>query len=161
MRFKIAQAVAMAVFIAAAMLIMPSCESKPVMTHSTFRHLPPQGWQRSLPLAFTPEYDDFTTTYDVSLAVRHTNGYHYRNLTLAVDLVATDSVVDRRAVDISLADEYGNWSGGGFGTLYQNQVVIARDITPADAASIIVWQTMPGSDSLLGIVDLGIIVTPK
>ena len=160
-RSKTVQAVAMAVFIAAAMLFMASCEQKPVMTHSSFKHLPLQGWKRTLPLTFTPEYDDYTTTYDVSLAVRHTNGYLFRNLTLAVDLIATDSVVERHVVDMALADEYGNWSGGGFGTLYQNQVTIARDITAADVASIIVWQTMQSCDTLRGIVDLGIVVAPK
>lgn len=160
-RFKKVQAVAMAVFIAAAMLFVASCEQKPVMTHSTFKHLPVQGWQRKMPLCFIPEYDDYTTTYDVSLAVRHSNGYLFRNLSLAIDFIATDSVVERHVVDMTLADEYGNWRGGGFGTLYQKQMVIARDITAADAASIVVWQTMQGCDTLKGIVDLGIVVAPK
>ena len=155
-----ASAVAMTVLIAAAMLIMASCRHKPVMTHSRFVHLPMSGWQRSLPLTFMPEYDDSTRTYDISLAVRHDNSYHYRNLSLVVDVIAADSTVARRMIDMSLADEYGNWTGGGFGALYQNTVTVVSSATPMRARSVIVWQAMQGCDTLRGLVNLGIITTP-
>ena len=70
-----AQAVAMTIVIAAAMLVMGSCDRKPVMAHSAFTHLPNGGWQRTMPLSFRPEYDDSAARYDVTLAVRHDNSY--------------------------------------------------------------------------------------
>ena len=63
-----AQAVAMTIVIAAAMLVMGSCDRKPVMAHSAFTHLPNGGWQRTMPLSFRPEYDDSAARYDVTLA---------------------------------------------------------------------------------------------
>ena len=150
----------MTVFIAAAMLIMVSCQHKPVLPHASFVHLPTGGWQRSLPLTFMPEYDDSTLTYDISLAVRHDNSYRYRNLSLVVDIIAADSTVSRHPVDLSLADEYGNWLGGGFGALYQDEVTVAKNISPMSASSIVVWQAMQGCDTLLGVVDVGVIINP-
>lgn len=156
-----ASAVAMTVFIAAAMLIMASCEHKPVMSHARFVHLPASGWQRTLPLTFTPEYDDSTRTYDIALAIRHDNSYRYRNLSLVVDIIAADSTVSRRQMDLSLADEYGNWTGGGFGSLYQDKVTVATDATPMNASSVVVWPAMQGCDTLCGLVNVGIITSPK
>ena len=156
-----ASAVAMTVFIAAAMLIMASCEHKPVMSHARFVHLPVSGWQRTLPLTFTPEYDDSTRTYDISLAIRHDNSYRYRNLSLVVDIIAADSTVSRRQMDLSLADEYGNWTGGGFGSLYQDKVTVVSAATPTSASSVVVWQAMKGCDTLCGLVNVGIITSPK
>jgi len=160
-RSKIANAVAMTLFIAAAMLIMASCQRKPVMAHANYIHLPIDGWQRSMPLTFTPEYDDSLATYDFTLAIRHDNSYPYRNLSLVVDAIAADSVVNRQVLNVPLADEYGNWTGGGFGALYQDKVIVFRNLSPTDARRIVVWQAMEGCDTLSGLVNLGIIVNPR
>ena len=159
-RYLIAQAVAMTLFIAAAVLIIPSCQRKPVMSHASFIHLPASGWQRTLPLTFIPAYDDSAASYDIKLALRHASSYRYRNLSLVVDIIGADSTVNRQSVDVALADEYGNWTGGGFGALYQDQVIIAQGVGPDAARSIVVWQAMQGCDTLHGINDLGITTIP-
>lgn len=153
-------AVAMSVFIAAAMLLAASCQRKPVMAHSSFVNLPLTGWQRTLPLSFHPEYDDSTSGYDLTLAVRHRHNYGYRNLSLVVDIIGQDSVVNRQQVEMMLADEYGNWMGGGFGTLYQDTVLLAHGLFPEDARTVVIWQAMEGCDTLHGLVNLGLIASP-
>ena len=154
------KAVAMTVFIAAAMLVLSSCQRKPVMAHAHFIHLPARGWQQSCPLNLRPEYDDSTLTYSITLTVRHENTYRFSNLSLVVDLIAVDSTVTRQKVNMSLADEYGNWRSGGFGPIYQETVEIAAVMAPEDARSVVVWQAMKGCDVLRGLVDVGIIVRP-
>ena len=154
-------AVAMTMLIAAVMLMMPSCQRKPMMAHADFVHLPQVGWLRSVPLSFMPVYDDSTTTYDIALAVRHENAYAYRNLSLLVDVIAADSTVSRNTVDIMLADEYGNWQGGGFGTLYQSKVTVVDHIKPEQARKVIIWQVTAPADTLHGIADIGIITSPN
>ena len=155
-----AQAVAMTIVIAAAMLVMGSCDRKPVMAHSAFTHLPNGDWQRTMPLSFRPEYDDSAARYDVTLAVRHDNSYRYSNLSLVVDVIAADSTVSRKRVNMALADGYGNWTGGGFGTLYQVTEPVALGVSPVDARSVVVWQAMNGCDTLRGLADVGIITKP-
>ena len=150
----------MTVLIAAAMLIMACCQRKPVLPHAQFVHLPANGWLQSSPLTFCPEYDDSARTYRLELAVRHENSYRYRNLMLVIDMIASDSDVTRKTVNIPIADEYGNWKGGGFGALYQDTVGIASVIDPGDARSVVVWQVMEGCDTLQGLVDVGLITKP-
>ena len=156
-----AHAVAMTMVVVTAMLFMAACDRKPVMTHTQFKHLPPAGWLRSEPLIFRPEYDDSAATYDIALVLRHDNSYPYCNLQLVVDIVADDSTVNRRQFDVALADEYGNWSGGGFGSLYQDKVTVSTGLLPADVHSLVVWQAMGGCDTLPGVADVGIIATPR
>jgi len=153
-------AVAVTLVIAAAMLMLWSCERKPVMSHSRFINVPSQGWLRSAALQFQPEYDDSARTYDLTLAVRHDISYPCRNLALVVDIIAADSVKTRKSVNLMLADEYGNWTGGGFGSLYQNTVRIASVIDPGDASRVVVWQAMQGCDTLRGVVNVGLVATP-
>lgn len=153
-------AVAMTVIIAAAVLMLPSCQRKPVMAHSSFVHLPVNGWLQSVPLRFQPEYDDSALIYSLTLAVRHDISYPYRNLSLVVDIFADDSVVTRKTVYLVLADQYGNWTGGGFGSLYQDTVNVSSVIDPGDASSIVVWQAMHDCDTLHGLVDVGLITRP-
>lgn len=150
----------MTMIIVAAMLILPGCEHKPVMSHARFVHLPSMGWLSSLPLSFEPEFDDSTRVYELTLAVRHDNSFAYRNLSLVVDVIAADSTINRRSVNMVLADEFGNWTGGGFGALYQLAVPVAKGITPSQARRIVVWQTMAGCDTLHGLTTLGLVVKP-
>ena len=152
---------AMIVFIASAMLIMTSCTRKPVLAHARFVHLPSTGWQHSFPLTFMPQYDDSTLTYDLKLTIRHNNSYSYRNLALAIDILGADSTAHRQQVNLGLADEYGNWTGGGFGALYQVSATIANDISPKQASQVVIWQIMPGNNTLQGIIDLGLTVSPS
>ena len=155
-----AHTVAMAVVIAAVVLMAACCQRKPVLPHASFKHVPTVGWLRNTPLSFTPEYDDSAATYDIVLAVRHSNSYAFSNLSLTVDLIAEDSTVARYPVSLPLADEFGNWTGGGFGTLYQVTAPVVEGVSPTRAARFLVWQVMAPGDTLAGIEDVGIIVSP-
>lgn len=151
----------MTMFIAVIVLSVAACQRRPVMATSRFAHVPATGWLSTQPILFTPAYSDSTADYDLVLAVRHSNSYRYCNLSLAVDVIAADSSRVRKTFDIPLADEYGNWSSGGFGALYQATVPISGGVTPEKASRVMVWQTMAGCDTLQGIVDVGIITNPS
>ena len=59
-----------------------------------------------------------------------------------------------------LADQYGNWTGGGFGALYQDKVDLLHGIAPDGARAVVVWQTMQGCDTLTGLVNVGLVTSP-
>lgn len=124
----------------------------------TFKDVPSSGWNKDLSFSFTPEWTDSTSRYDIVLAVRHTSNYRYRNLSLVVDLIDSTSHVDRRKVNFILADSHGNWTGAGFGSLYQSRVVVAQDVVPENVRSIVVWQAMNNIERVTDVTDVGIIV---
>lgn len=126
-----------------------------------FKTLPDEGWQKSMPIKFTPEYSDSSLTYDVELALRHNNDYQYSNLSLVVDLIDSVKNVTRHDIDFELSDGYGNWRGSGFGALYQSSIVIAQGIKPSQVTSVVVWQAMNNCDVVKNVIDMGVIVKPS
>jgi len=148
----------MAMFIAATALLT-SCQPQDIGQTSRIQ-LPSNGWTSTLPLTFTPTYNDSAAYYDVKLAVRHHNGYIYSNLALVVDLIATDHTVKRREVNMTLADDYGNWTGGGFGPVYQQSEILAQNIKPENIHTVVVWQAMQGVDTLKALTDMIVTVIP-
>lgn len=128
---------------------------------SQFKTLPDEGWQKTMPITFTPEYSDSSLTYDVELALRHNNSYQYSNLSLVVDLIDSVKNVNRNNIDFELSDGYGNWLGSGFGALYQSSIVIAQGVKPSQVCSIVVWQAMNNCDVVKDVVDLGITIKPS
>ena len=126
-----------------------------------FKTLPDEGWNKTMPISFEPEYSDSSTTYDIALAIRHNNDYQYSNLSLIVDLIDSVKNVSRNNIDFELSDGYGNWKGSGFGALYQSSVVIAQNVTPNQVNTIVVWQAMNNCDVIKNVMDIGIVITPS
>ena len=141
-----------------ALLLMCTACAPSATTYSHFCDLPSEGWYASTPLYFTPQYDDSVATCVVMVAVRHTAEYEHSNLQLIVDLVGDSTQVTRVPVSFDVADEYGNWMGSGFGSLYQLSRRVA-EVTPSQAKSVVVWHVMP--DSIKNLTNVGIIVTPQ
>lgn len=113
-----------------------------------------------MPLVFAPQIDDSSATYDLEVAIRHTNSYEYRNLCLMIDLMDDSThVQQRRMVKMELADAYGNWLGTGFGSVFQCRSWVAKAVNPSALHRVVIWQAM-GDDSLLlkGITDVGVIM---
>lgn len=126
----------------------------------SFQTLPVnKGWSRAMPLVFEPEYGDSSATYDIVVAVRHTNEYGYSNLPLVVDLIADSSKIARRVpVEVNVADEFGNWKGTGFGSLYQCRALVAESVSPLQAHKVVVWQAMADTALINNITEVGVIV---
>ena len=139
--------------------IMTSCAPDGRSTGS-FKTLPAgEGWNRSLPLVFEPEYNDSNATYDIVVAIRHTNTFQYSNMPLMVDLLGDSArLTSRVPIEIDVADEFGNWHGTGFGTMFQCKTVVAKALKPEQARKVIVWQAMSDTTTVQGITEVGVLV---
>lgn len=129
--------------------------------YSEFRTIEADGWYASMPLKFQPVMaDSAVQSCDVEIAVRHNNNFAYSNLNLVVDFIDANYKVSRHNVVIPVASEHGNWSGAGFGRLYQDKVTVAAGVDPGALCSIVVWQAMKGCEKITDIENVGIIITP-
>ena len=133
-----------------------SCQPKHT-DFTEFRHIPSCGWLKSAPLHFTPVLADSAHTYTLSIAVRHSNEYAFSNASLTVDLIGTDTIVNRKRVNLRLADDAGNWLGSGFGALYQVRSTLCTGIRAGEVTKIVVWQGLD-TDTLSHITEVGIIL---
>ena len=92
--------------------------------YNEFNTLPKNGWFKRDVQRFTPEVPDTVNRYDVYLSLRHNGDYTYRNLWLFVSYNDEGGVLKTDTVNCELADEFGRWSGGGWGSYYQQAVLL-------------------------------------
>ena len=134
-------------------------------TNAQYQAVGNRGWNKLQSYSFVPQWPDTAAarTYNLSVAIRHTGEYSYRNLALMVDLIDTtatgDGRGDRRTVNFTLADRYGNWLGSGFGDVYQSSVVVAQNVDRKRVHRIVIWHGMKNVETLNAVTDVGVILS--
>ncbi len=105
-----------AIAAATALTLAVSCDP-PEPSYAGFADIPAAGWPYADTLDIEPVLPDSVAVGRLAVAVRHTNGYDYRNLWLEIATPMLDSVV-ADTVNVELADDYGRWYGRGVGVSY-------------------------------------------
>lgn len=95
------------------------------------------------------------TTGDIILVIRHSNAYEYSNIWLNLRYQTENAIVND-TLNVSLADDFGNWYGKGMGVSYQFSDTVARNVTIDTSSPIKLWHIMR-ADTLPDIEQIGII----
>ncbi len=136
---------------------MLSCGQNDV--YNEFNTLPKNGWFKRDVQRFTPEWPDSTGRYDLFLTLRHNGDYAYRNLWLFVSYTDADGSQKTDTVNCELADEFGRWSGGGWGSYYQQELLLDDSFRFGSEQVVTIQQAMR-DDRICGISDVGIRIAP-
>ena len=113
--------------------------------YNEFNTLPKNGWFKRDVQRFTPEVPDTVNRYDVYLSLRHNGDYTYRNLWLFV----------------SYNDEDGVLKTGGWGSYYQQEVLLNDDFRfSGEKEHVFTVQQAMRDDRIRGISDVGIRIVP-
>lgn len=123
---------------------------------SRFESIPDSGWPYGDTISFIPAGLDSASSENVSVAVRHSNDYPYRNLWLEVTY-GNAPEFRRDTVDIQLADAYGRWHGNGLGPSYQISVPVASRVNLNDSSRVFIRHIMR-VDTIIGITSVGLTV---
>jgi gliding motility-associated lipoprotein GldH len=143
------------VALAATALIAAAACSRHANDFSQFGNIDPEGWRYTTSYVFTPEIEDSLTHGTLSLAVRHSNDYPYRNLYLEVSYWQADSCLKTDTVNVQLADIYGNWLGGGLGTSFQKADTLCSNF-PMLNHSVIKVRHVMRPDVVTGVEQIGL-----
>ena len=129
--------------------------------YNEFNPLPNNGWFKRDVQRFTPEVPDTVNRYDVYLSLRHNGDYTYRNLWLFVSYNDEGGVLKTDTVNCELADEFGRWSGGGWGSYYQQKDLLNDDCrVSGEKEHVFTVQQAMRDDRIRGISDVGIRIVP-
>lgn len=135
-----------------------SCRQNDV--YNEFNTLPRNGWFKRDVQRFTPESPDSTGRYDLYLTLRHNGDYAYRNLWLFVSYTGADGEQKTDTVNCELADEFGRWSGGGWGSYYQQELLLDDCFRFVGKGQVVTIQQAMRDDRIRGISDVGIRIAP-
>jgi hypothetical protein len=78
-------------------------------------------------------------------------------MSVVVDFVKGDSLVNRKVVDCVLTDANGNWLVSGFGVMYQVRLGVLTGVKPMDFDKLQVWQGLD-CDTLKNVERVGVFV---
>ena len=136
------------------------CSCRQTDVYNEFNTLPRNGWFKRDVQRFTPESPDSTGRYDLYLTLRHNGDYAYRNLWLFVSYTGADGVQKTDTVNCELADEFGRWSGGGWGSYYQQELLLDDCFRFVGKEQVVTIQQAMLDDRCRGISDVGIRFAP-
>lgn len=142
-----------------ALLLASVCSCRQGDVYNEFNTLPKNGWFKRDVQRFTPESSDSTGRYDLYLTLRHNGDYAYRNLWLFVSYTGADGALKTDTVNCELADEFGRWSGGGWGSYYQQELLLDDSFRFGGEQVVTIQQAMR-DDRICGISDVGIRIAP-
>ncbi|MBO5720803.1 MAG: gliding motility lipoprotein GldH [Bacteroidales bacterium] len=101
-------------------LLCYSC-TQSTITH-TYQSLPYSGWERDSILNYTVVVDSLTGKCNIDIELAYNNSYPYSNIYLFVSANdSTENCIFSDTLNIVLADEFGQWKGDGWGSLYQQR----------------------------------------
>lgn len=136
------------------------CSCRQTDVYNEFNTLPRNGWFKRDVQRFTPESPDSTGRYDLYLTLRHNGDYAYRNLWLFVSYTGSDGEQKTDTVNCELADEFGRWSGGGWGSYYQQELLLDDCFRFVGKEQVVTIQQAMRDDRIRGISDVGIRIAP-
>lgn len=136
------------------------CSCRQTDVYNEFNTLPRNGWFKRDVQRFTPESPDSTGRYDLYLTLRHNGDYAYRNLWLFVSYTGADGEQKTDTVNCELADEFGRWSGGGWGSYYQQELLLDDYFRFVGKEQVVTIQQAMRDDRIRGISDVGIRIAP-
>jgi gliding motility-associated lipoprotein GldH len=113
-------------FLLAALFVFASCNKNVV--YSEYHNFSSLEWKMADKVVFEPEITDNQSLNDVSLMIRHTETYPFRNIILFVTSHYPDGKVITDTMDVMLANSKGEWEGSGAGDIYDLKVPIKKNV---------------------------------
>ncbi len=88
--------------------------------------VPKNEWNSNFRPIFKFEITDTASRYQTSFIIQHSQAYPYSNLWMWLYIKSPgDSIIKKERVNVVLAEPGGKWLGRGFGTIYEERVVLA------------------------------------
>lgn len=138
-------------------LLLSSCNHKDNFAFN--EQLPDTGWSRFYKANFYAEVADSALAYDISVSLRNSYEYPFRNIFLFITTTSPSGQSIRDTIEYQLADERGDWYGKGLGDLHNLTLPYRTNVLfPSSGEYKFTIEQGMRKDNLIGIVDVGLII---
>ena len=135
-------------------LMLVACQHNVVYTD--FCTLPNNGWEADSTVCFQPTIEDTAADYQFQLILRHTDAYQYQNLWMFLEVKNDSAILSQDTIECYLADDRGNWLGGGVSVHELPLMFDAAYHFPHSGQYQITIQQGMRSENLEGIKEIGV-----
>lgn len=108
---------------------LSSCDNDDVYSH--FKVIEKQEWGSDEVFVFEVDSSliEPGTLYSVKWELIHSSNYPYRNIWFYIQNNINEmSAPQKEVTEYTIGDEFGKWSGAGFGSLYQLSLVYRKEL---------------------------------
>lgn len=106
--------------------VLSGCDARRVFEEN--KSIPGQSWKSGQPVRLLAEITDTLHPHNVFVNVRVTSSYAYSNLYLFLETRYPGGKISVDTLECLLADEQGRWLGKGSGNMWDNQILLKRNV---------------------------------
>jgi gliding motility-associated lipoprotein GldH len=107
-------------------VLISSCDQNQVFEQNI--NFPDLTWNKDSVVTIQVDIKDTISAHNIYINVRNTSRYETQNLFLFVNTASPNGTVLRDTFECYLANDRGNWTGSGWGDMYENQFVYKKNI---------------------------------
>ena len=138
----------------AMVFLLSSCNNNVV--YSKYQKFNENEWYAKDKVVFDVDITDTVTLNNISLMVRHADGYPFSNLFLFVSTKYPDGRTISDTMEVVLADSKGKWQGSGAGDIFDFKVPIKKNVRfPLSGKYQFIFEQGMRPDPLPLIMDFG------
>ncbi|MFM2135884.1 MAG: hypothetical protein RL021_1284 [Bacteroidota bacterium] len=143
------------IFLLLSFLALTGCDRSAIVDEHI--RIENESWSAGNVLKMEAEITDTVLPHDIYINLRHSGSYRFSNLFLFLDTYTPSGQHARDTVELTLADERGEWSGDGLGDVRDNRILFRKGfIFPASGTYRFELAQAMRVDPLPGILDAGI-----
>jgi len=112
--------------IAVMVFLFASCTDNSIYKQN--KHIENNCWHKDSAVQFVANIDDTVSFFDICINVRNTNDYPYQNLFLFVQTSSPLGISLADTLNVLLADDYGHWTGKSISRIWENNVMLLKNV---------------------------------
>lgn len=139
------------------LFLFASCQEN--IRYHSYRPVPSTGWDRKDTLSYTFHSTLLKGNHEIQIGIRHLESYPYRDIWLGLRTnLVDDSFHNTDTLHLYLTDEIGDWSGKGFGGIFQftQKEPVTLSLRDSISKPVIQLFHLMNDSVLKGISDVGI-----
>lgn len=90
--------------------------------------IPKHAWSTSFKPEIAFEIKDTTSLYNISVVIRHSDAYHFKNIFVNLDMQSPNGVKNSQSLDLQLATDGKGWLVPGMDDIYEHRIAVT-DLT--------------------------------
>jgi len=131
------------------------CDARRVFEEN--KSIPSQSWRANQPVRLLADIKDTVHLHNVYVNVRVNSSYAYSNLYLFLETRYPGGKMSVDTLECLLADEQGRWLGKGSGNVWDNQILLKRNVRfPRKGVYTFLMSQGMRKDPLEDVTDVGL-----
>lgn len=118
--------------------------------------IPNHAWSSQFKPSISFVISDTTSLYDVSLVIRHTDAYRYKNIWVNLTLQPPAGESKSQSLELPLATDSKGWLGTGMDDIFEHRIPVFRSIQLNKGAYQFEIANIMREDPLEHVMNIGI-----